>query len=74
MGKSDGFGVTGKVVWLGLSSDLRTNRWRVTCPVCDKAFEPQTTMYVAHAVECPVKKCRAPLIVNYDDQTVCTQE
>ena len=56
--------------WLGHSSDLRTNRWRITCPRCAKAFEPQTTMFATQVLTCPARQCNASIFVDYNAQAV----
>lgn len=38
--------------FLGLSSDLRTNTWEITCPHCGKVFIPQTTMRRSQSFSC----------------------
>lgn len=53
---------------LGLSSDHRTNRWRITCPACEKQFEPSTTMFSSHNITCP--KCSTLLLVDYNNDIV----
>jgi hypothetical protein len=53
---------------LGLSSDYRTNRWRVTPPCGHKPFEPSTTMFAVQYVDCPV--CGISAWVNYNSQTI----
>jgi hypothetical protein len=49
---------------IGLSSDYRTNRWRMDCD-CGKTFEPQTTMFASQEVECP--KCGCREFINYNN-------
>lgn len=61
---------TGRLMWLGLSRDLRTNRWLVTCPVCAKDFEPLTTMFATDSLVCPSRKCQANIFVNYNELVV----
>jgi DNA-directed RNA polymerase subunit RPC12/RpoP len=57
-----------RLLRLGPSSDHRTNRWRITCPACEKQFEPTTTMFSTHNVECP--KCSTRLLVDYNNDIV----
>ena len=54
-----------KLVFLGLSSDCRTNRWRVYCK-CGYAFEPSTTMLAKQTVMCP--KCHSEYLADYNHQ------
>lgn len=49
---------------VGLSRDLRTNRWKITCKSCNKTFEPATTMLAKQVVECP--KCFNTETINYN--------
>jgi hypothetical protein len=51
---------------IGVSRDLRTNRWRVTCPKCEKAFEPVTTMLSTQTFHCENARCRASLFADYN--------
>jgi rRNA maturation endonuclease Nob1 len=55
---------------LGLSSDLRTNRWRIICPACGKAFEPQTTMFNHQSLQCPSGRCGKQMVADYDCEVV----
>lgn len=50
--------------YVGMSSDLRTNVWELTCTNCGKKFKPRTTMYSAQWVECP--KCGREAYVDYN--------
>lgn len=50
---------------LGLSSDLRTNKWRFICKKCQKAFSPQTTMLAKQGITCPT--CREEELINYNE-------
>ena len=59
---NDGLATTPRV--LGHSRDGRTQRWMVTCPKCDKQFEPQTTRLSRQSMECP--KCGIPLSADYN--------
>ena len=52
--------------YLGESRDSRTNRWRITCPVCSHAFEPETTMRSTQHVICPGRKCGRELVADYN--------
>lgn len=52
--------------FIGLSSDQRTNRWRVTCPACGNVFEPQTTMSRYQGMICPKAKCGREMRVDYN--------
>jgi len=49
---------------VGSSRDLRTNRWKVTCP-CRKVYSPPTTYLAEQLVTCP--KCGYEEFVNYND-------
>lgn len=51
---------------LGLSTDGRTNRWQVSCPVCGKEFIPVTTRCSTQQLTCPNPRCRAELLANYN--------
>lgn len=33
--------------YLGMSGDLRTNAWELTCTACGKKFKPQTVIQIA---------------------------
>jgi rRNA maturation endonuclease Nob1 len=55
---------------LGLSSDLRTNRWRITCPACGKTFEPQTTMFNQQSLQCPSGRCGKQMVADYGREVV----
>lgn len=57
-------------VALGLSSDLRTNRWRVTCPACKKTFEPSTTMFRQQSLQCPHGRCGKHMVADYNEDKV----
>lgn len=50
--------------YLGLSSDGRTNRWRVTCPACGYPEEPPTTLRACQALTCPA--CQAESVADYN--------
>jgi hypothetical protein len=52
---------------LGSSRDQRTNRWQVTCPACERAFEPQTTRLSTQIVQCPASKCKTEMVARYND-------
>jgi hypothetical protein len=54
------------LTYLGPSSDLRTNRWRITCPTCGSSFEPPTTMFARQVLECTRPKCKSSLSVDYN--------
>lgn len=54
-----------KISYVGLSSDWRTNKWRVVCKKCGKSYEPNTTMYATQNLECP--KCGIRELVDYND-------
>ena len=58
------------LTYLGPSSDLRTNRWRITCPTCGVSFEPPTTMFARQALDCSKLKCKTRLSVDYNLGTV----
>ncbi len=51
----------------GLSRDLRTNRWDVTCIKCGKQFSPETTMLATQLIMCPNPKCKEEELVNYNN-------
>ncbi len=52
---------------IGLSSDRRTNKWRVTCPNCGKEFVPPTTMLRWQELQCENRKCLAELRADYTE-------
>lgn len=55
--------------YIGLSSDRRTNKWKLECD-CGKSWEPTTTMLGVRDERCP--KCQKSQVVNYnlpDDKT-----
>ena len=54
----------------GISSDMRTGRWGITCPKCRCIFEPKTTMLSTQELTCPNRKCGAEMIARYNDETV----
>lgn len=56
------------ITHLGLSSDGRTNRWRITPPCGHKPFEPMTTMFADQHVQCPV--CDLGAHINYNERKV----
>lgn len=68
--KPGGIPVSEQVFRLGLSSDHRTGRWRITCPECGKQFEPVTTMRNYQVVSCPIPKCSAELYIDYGREKV----
>jgi len=49
---------------LGSSTDLRTNKWRLTCGACGKQWEPPTTMHARNWETCP--KCHREETVDYN--------
>jgi hypothetical protein len=49
-----------------LSSDGRTQVWKVICPVCGADFTPPTTMLSRQEIDCPKRKCLARLIADYN--------
>lgn len=53
--------------YLGLSSDQRTNRWRITCAFdnCAHEFEPVTTLRSHQTMDCP--RCSGVLCVDYNE-------
>lgn len=57
-------------VCIGSSHDGRTNRWRITCPVCETRFEPQTTMFNEQGLECPKPRCQSQLLADYRKEEV----
>lgn len=54
----------------GLSSDGRTNRWRIVCPKCGATFRPATTMFSVQTLTCPKAKCGASMVAKYNDDVV----
>jgi hypothetical protein len=62
-----------KMQAVGLSSDRRTNVWRITPPCGHKPFTPQTTMFSMQEVICPKCGIRAMAYYN-DDKIVDLQE
>jgi DNA-directed RNA polymerase subunit RPC12/RpoP len=60
--------------YLGLSSDLRTNRWCIACPACGKTFEPQTTMFRQQGLQCPHARCGKQMIADYENDVVTLRE
>jgi hypothetical protein len=50
--------------WLGPSSDLRTNRWAATCPICRHSWVPCTTRRGAETLNCPW--CGFCVILDYN--------
>ena len=53
---------------IGLSSDGRTNKWRVTPGCGHKPFVPPTTMLDVSHVKCP--RCGAEAVAHYNAQTI----
>ncbi len=53
-----------KKQYLGPSSDLRTNRWKLTCK-CGTKWEPTTTMRRCRLEQCP--KCDIEEVVDYNE-------
>lgn len=51
----------------GLSNDMRTNVWRVTCLSCKHIHSPTTTMLSQQSIECP--KCGKIELVDYNNET-----
>jgi hypothetical protein len=52
---------------VGLSSDLRTNRWHVYC-VCGQTNKPSTTMLSTQIVTC--ERCDRMYHCNYNQMTI----
>lgn len=50
---------------VGLSRDLATNRWSVTCKKCGGNCSPKTTMYRWQTVECTT--CGHEECLDYND-------
>lgn len=50
---------------VGVSRDLRTNKWNITCISCSKSWEPPTTMLAKDVITCP--KCGMEEVVNYNN-------
>lgn len=61
-------------IYLGLSSDYRTNRWSITCPACKKPFEPATTMFFQQSLQCPAARCGKFMRADYHAETVWLTE
>ncbi len=57
--------------YLGLSSDLHTNRLELTCD-CGKKWEPSTTMFSIRDEKC--NSCKAEQFVNYNLEGDITQQ
>lgn len=57
-----------KLTWLGHSNDHRTNRWRVECPKCTRAWEPPTTMFGSMEMVCPKSTCRHEFMAFYNQE------
>ena len=53
---------------IALSSDGRTNRWRIVCPACSHVFEPITTMGRYQGLNCPKQACNAGMVADYNAQ------
>jgi hypothetical protein len=51
---------------LGLSSDWRTNRWRLALE-CGHSVEPPTTMFAQQVVSCD--RCMKTYVVDYNAKT-----
>lgn len=51
---------------LGLSSDWRTNRWRISLE-CGHSVEPMTTMFATQVVTC--HRCSREFLLNYNEQS-----
>lgn len=56
-----------KYILAGLSRDLRTNVWNVTCLKCGKYFTPKTTILSTQLITCPNPKCNETEVVNYNN-------
>ena len=52
-----------RLVFLGMSTDGRTNRWKFFCD-CGYSFQPNTTLYATQVLDCD--KCHARWMVNYN--------
>lgn len=50
-------------IYLGPSSDGRTNRWKLICQ-CGKNHIPTTTMLPKRSEQCP--KCKREEVVDYN--------
>lgn len=55
---------------IGHSTDGRTGRWKVKCPMCQKTFEPRTAMHDYQEITCPGAKCGASIGIIYNAGTV----
>lgn len=55
-----------KFTCLGLSSDWRTNRWRISLE-CGHSVEPMTTMFATQFVTC--HRCSREFLLNYNKLT-----
>lgn len=62
------------VRFLGASSDGRTNKWEIICPVCGKKIIPPTTMLREQAISCEAsKQCRnagTQIVIDYNAKTL----
>ena len=54
-------------VYLGSSSDGRTNRWMIICTDCGRENKPATTLRSKQFVEC---SCGCELFVDYNNNIV----
>jgi predicted SprT family Zn-dependent metalloprotease len=55
--------MTLRIERIGLSRDLRTNRWSIICQ-CGKRNEPSTTMRATQRFQC--EKCQAEIYADYN--------
>ena len=58
------------IKYSGRSSDYRTNRWKIICPVCGTINEPKTTVFNFQTIDCKKKTCNAAFTVNYNEKTI----
>jgi hypothetical protein len=54
-----------KLYPIGLSTDERTNKWKIICD-CGKDFIPETTLLSRQIIECP--KCKTNFMAFYNDE------
>ena len=54
------------LTYKGSSSDRRTNKWEVKCPMCGTKFKPMTTLMSESWEECP--HCMIKINCKYNDE------
>lgn len=57
---------------IGFSDDRRTNKWRVDCVECKKAFSPLTTMLRNQSFDCP--NCGVSYVADWNVPKVALKE